>query len=135
MKINLSLGSLRATALTVLLAGALGSLVMVLNAGRNNNSILLPALFVTWVLSPFITLLITNMISKRWSVHTRTTLYYLMLVVTFISLVGYSGAFSAPDTKPAFKFLVFPLISWLLIVIVIPITLRLSRKSNSINRT
>ena len=131
MKKNLTLESLRAIVLIVLLAGAIGSLVMVLNAGRNNNSILLPVLFVTWVLSPFIALLIANMISKRWPVHTHAILYYLMLVVMLISLVGYSGAFSSPDTKPAFKFLLFPLISWLLIVIIIPITLRLSRKNGT----
>jgi len=131
----LTLKYLRVIALTVLLIGVIGSLGMVLNAGRNNNSILLPVLFTTWALSPFVALLIANMISKRWPVYTQSTLYYLMLVVTLISLIGYSGAFSSPDTKPAFKFLVFPLISWLLIVIVIPITIRLSSKNNSLNKT
>lgn len=125
---------MRTIALVVVLAGAVGSLGLVLNAGRN-TPVLLLVLFVGWVLSPFMALLVANRVSKRWSVPTRATIYCLMLVVTLGSLVGYSGAFNSPDTKPAFIFLVVPLISWLLMVTVIPITRRLSRKSNNINKT
>ena len=58
-----------------------------------------------------------------------------MIVVTLGSMVGYSGAFNSPHTKPAFIFLVVPFISWLLLVTVILITRRLSHKSNNINKT
>lgn len=73
-------------------------------------------------------LLVANVVSKRWSVPCRITLYSLMLVLTLGSLVGYSGILSPPGTKPAAVFLIVPLISWLLIAIVIPIAASLSRK-------
>jgi hypothetical protein len=100
------------------------------NAGRNQSSILLIALFTIWVLSPFIGLLVANVISKHWPVLTRVTLYFLMLFITLGSLVSYNGAFDTPGTKTAFKFLMVPLVSWLLMLIVILVARRLSRKSN-----
>lgn len=126
---NHSFGFLRTTALIALVLGALGSLCFVINAGRNNISILLPALFVIWVLSPFIAFLIANFISKRWSFLTRKTIYWLMLIVTVGSLIFYS-AFNAPGTKRTFIFLIVPLMSWLLIIISILVSRRLSRKTN-----
>jgi hypothetical protein len=119
---------LRAMALSVLLVGAAGSVGLVLMAGRN-TPVLLLVLFVGWVLSPFIALLVANRVSKRWPVPARATISCLMLVMTLGSLVGYSGAFNSPDTKTAFIFLVIPFISWLLMVTVIPITRRLSRRN------
>jgi hypothetical protein len=123
----LTLSILRTMALAVGLAGAAGSLGLTLHAGRD-TPVLLLVLFVGWVLSPFIALLIANRVSRRWSVATHATIYCLMLVVTLASLVGYSGAFNSPDTKPAFIFLVIPLISWLLMAIAIPIAELLSRR-------
>jgi len=112
--------------------GALGSLSLMFNAGRH-TPVLLLMLFVGWVLSPFIGLLIANKISKDWSAPTRVTIYSLMLFLTLVSLVIYSGALTPPETKPASIFLVVPLSSWLLIVTVIPIARRLSR--NIANKT
>jgi len=134
MKKIINSESLRSIALTVLIAGALVSLWMVFNAGRNNNSILLRALFVMWSISPFTALFFANKLSKLWSQYTRLTLYCLMIVIALISVFGYSGAFNSPKMKPAFKFLVIPFISWMLIVTVIPISLVLSSKNNSINK-
>jgi hypothetical protein len=93
---------LRTMALIVLLAGAAGSLGFMFNAGRNQKSILLIALFTIWVLSPFIALQVANVISKRWSILTRRTLYFLISFITLGSLVSYSGALSPPGAKPAF---------------------------------
>ena len=92
------------------------------NAGRNQKSILLLLLFTVWVLSPFIALFGIHSISNRWSVTTRVALYCLMLLLSVGSLVSYSGAFSQPGMKPAFMFLVVPLVSWLLVAAGIPIT-------------
>ena len=94
---------------------------MVIRAGRHNSSLLLPILFILWVSSPFAALLIADRISKRWSIHTRITLYWLMLVIAAGCLISYSGLLSPPGTKGAFVFLVTPLLSWLLIVIGIPV--------------
>src|SRR5437868_11567600 len=90
-------------ALIVVLIGAVGSLVLMFNAGRNQQSILLIALFTIWVLSPFIALMVANVISRRWSILTRVTLYFLMLFITLGSLISYNGALSPPGTRPAFK--------------------------------
>jgi hypothetical protein len=96
-----------------------GSISLVLYKGRNNESVLLIALFVAWVLSPFIALLMADKVSKRWTDFTRKTLYILMLALTILSLLSYSGVLSPTETKTAFVFLVVPLISWVLIVILL----------------
>ena len=105
----------------VLLIGAVGSIIFMFNAGRNQKSILLIALFTAWVLSPFIALLGINIISNRWAVTTRVALYGLMLILSAGSLASYGEAFSLPGTRPAFKFLIVPLLSWVLMVTAIPI--------------
>jgi hypothetical protein len=131
MKKTINLNFLRILALIAMLVGAIGSLGFMFNAGHNQNSVILITLFTIWVLSPFAGLLIANKISKRWTVLTRLTLCWLMLVITFVSLISYSSVISPLGTKPAFKFLVVPLISWLLIVTIIPLVRRLSNNKAS----
>src|SRR5512134_920239 len=74
------LGMLRAAALTALVVGAIGSLVIMFREGQATPRFLL-VLFTIWVLAPFATLFWVNTISKRWSVVTRATLYCVMLIV------------------------------------------------------
>lgn len=120
---------LRAAALIAVLAGACGSVGFTLYAGRHNQSRFLVALFVTWVLSPFVALLLAA-VSKRWSPRTRAVLHSLMLVLPLASVAIYADvALGHPRSKPAFAFLVVPLASWLLIAIVVPIAGRLSRRA------
>jgi MFS family permease len=108
---------LRVIALIVLFAGAVSSLTLMFNAGRNQNSILLIVLFTGWVLSPFIGLFIAHMISKRWLGKTRLTIYLLIIFIAIAS----------------FKFLVVPLISWVLILIIVPIKRKKYHESNGKN--
>jgi hypothetical protein len=122
MKKNLTLNLMRTVALVILLMGVVGSVSLVLYNGRNNKSILLIALFVAWVLSPFIGLVIADKVSKSWKDITRKTLYIIMLVLTMVSLLSYSGVLSPEGTKTAFVFLVTPLISWVVISILILIS-------------
>jgi hypothetical protein len=129
VKKNTNPGFLRIITSLVLLAGAGVSLWLMLYTGRNNKSVLLILLFAGWVLSPFIAMLTANIISKSWPVPTRLTLYILILLLTIGSLLGYSGVLSPQGTKPAFVFLVVPLISWLLIAIIIPIARARARKT------
>ncbi len=112
---------MRTTALVAVFLGAAGSFILVLYNGRNNKSILLNALFVTWVLSPFIGLFFADKVSKQWTDITRKTLYVLMLILTVIFLLSYSGMLNPVGAKTAFVFLVIPLISWVLILILIVI--------------
>jgi hypothetical protein len=60
----------RMIALIIVVVGAVGSTYFVLNASRNQKSVLVIACFTAWVLSPFIALLIANATSKRWSIST-----------------------------------------------------------------
>jgi hypothetical protein len=121
MKKIFTLSLLRIIALVVVVAGAGISLALVLRAGRHNHSVLLPVLFVGWVLSPFMGLLVANVVSKRWPVNIRVVLYSLMLFLTVGSLVSYAGVLNPSGAKLTGIFLVVPLLSWLLILIVISI--------------
>jgi hypothetical protein len=121
------LGPLRAVALIAVLAGAVGSVGLMLRVGHRNNSGILLVLFALWVLSPFMVLVLANVVSKRWSVFTRATLYSVMLVLTLGSLAIYGDvAFGPPRAKAAFVFVVVPPASWLLIAIVVPIAALIS---------
>jgi len=123
------LGSLRVAALIVAVTGAIGSLGFMLRVGERNNSRLLILLFAIWVLSPFVALVLAYTVSKRWAVLTRATLYSLMLVIALVSLTLYGDvALGPPRPQPAFRFLVIPGASWLLILILIPIAAFLSSK-------
>jgi len=123
------LGLLRVVALIAVVAGAVGSLVLMLRAGRSTPRLLL-VVFVIWVLSPFVALLWANMVSKRWSVVTRTTLYCVTLVVTLGSLAFYGElvVVKPPGSANAFLFVVVPPGSWLLMTIVVPIAAFISRR-------
>jgi hypothetical protein len=106
----------------LIVIGAAGSLYFVLHAGRHNNSLLLRMLFVAWVISPFIALLIGNSFSRYRSFFARRIFYVLMLFVTIGALIIYTGVLGPMGTKPAAVFLMVPLISWLLIAVVILIS-------------
>ncbi len=124
------LGPLHAVAMIAVLAGAGGSVGLMLRAGH--PPLLLRVLFAIWVLSPFMALILANVVSRRWSVLTRATLYCVMLILTLGSLAFYGDVVWRPRRQPAFVFLVVPLGSWLLMTIVVPIAAlisgRLSRR-------
>jgi hypothetical protein len=118
---------LRGAALIAVLAGAAGSVGLMLREGHRNPSRLLLVLFALWVLSPFMTLVWANVVSRRWSVLTRATLYVVMLVITLGSLAIYGAlAFGLLRAKTGFVFLVVPAASWLLIAVVIPMAAMIS---------
>jgi len=122
-----NLNILRVAALLAVLVGAVGSLGLMFNAGRNQKSVILMALFTIWVLSPFVGIFVADKFSNRWTALTRVSFYCLILVLTIVSLAAYSGAFSSPETKNAFMFLVVPFVSWLFIAAIILIAELISR--------
>jgi hypothetical protein len=122
------LSILRIVALVVLLAGAWESLHYALLASRNNNSWFLRALFAAWVLLPFAALLTAGVVSHNWATKNRTTTYVLMLLISAGSYMAYSGMFSPPDTEAAGSFVLVPLASLLLLMIVIPLSAFLAHK-------
>jgi hypothetical protein len=122
------LGRLRAAARIAVVAGAVGSLGLMLRAGRSTPRLLL-ALFVIWILSPFVALAWVNVVSQRWSVLTRATLYCVTLVLTLGSLAIYGELVKRPTgSANAFMFVIVPPASWLLMAIVVPIAARISRR-------
>jgi hypothetical protein len=127
-KENSFLPLMRSFAMIVVAAGGILSLGLTLQTGHNNHSVLLVLLFAVWVLSPFAGLLVAGFLSKRLTVPIRKAIYILMFVITIGSLAGYSGLFSPPGSKPAFIFLVVPLISWILVAIFISVSVFRARK-------
>ncbi|MEO8193003.1 MAG: hypothetical protein ABI681_04070 [Gemmatimonadales bacterium] len=123
-----SLGTLRTAALIAVLAGALVSVGFLFRAGRNNPQFVV-ALIAIWVLSPFIALALVSVLSKRWSDLSRKALYLVMLFVTLGSLAIYGAdALNPPKTKAAAVFVAVPLASWVLIAVVLPIAVFISRR-------
>src|SRR5437764_385963 len=96
------LAILRAAALIAVLAGAVGSLSLMFRAGHRNPSRILLLLFTIWVLSPFVALVFAHVVSKRWALVTRATLYSLMLFLALGSLAIYAVDALRPRTKAAF---------------------------------
>jgi hypothetical protein len=121
------LGLLRAAARVAVVAGAIGSLGLMLRAGRSTPRLLL-VLFVFWVVSPFVALAWANMVSERWSVLTRAMLYCVTLLITLGSLVIYGFDLAPAGSARAFSFVAVPPGSWLLMAIVVPIAALISRR-------
>ena len=113
-------GLIRVAAPILMLVGAVGSVSLMLWAGRHNDSRLLPVLFAFWVLSPFAALVLADLFSKPWSAASRATLHCVTLVLTAVSLFIYGDvALGPPRAKTAFAFVVVPPLSWLLIGVVV----------------
>ncbi|HEV8482076.1 MAG TPA: hypothetical protein VGV87_00850 [Blastocatellia bacterium] len=102
-------GFLRAVSLVPVVAGAVGSLGLMLRAGQRTPRLLL-VLFIIWVLSPFAALIWANMVSKRWSVVTRATLYCVTLVIALGSLAIYGElvVLKPAGSANAFLFVIVP---------------------------
>ena len=108
---------LRIIAIVILFAGGVVSAWLTFDAGQGNHSVLLRSLFLIWILSPFIALIHLYSGSVHWSAIRRGLLYNLMLFVSLVSMIAYSGEWNLPGMKPAFLFLVIPLFCWVLIII------------------
>ena len=121
---------LRAAAVIAMLAGAVGSVGLMLYAGRHNPSRLLLVLFALWVLSPFVVLAFAKARSNRWSDLVRATLHIVTLVLALGSLAIYGYvALGPPRARPAPFFVIVPPASWLLIAIVVSIAALISART------
>ena len=119
---------LRAVARVALLAGAAGSVLLMMRAGARQRSVLLILLFTGWVVSPFIALAVANVRASRWQPITRTALYGAMIGVSFISLSVYALHAFIPGMKAGFIYLVVPAACWVLIALAFATTAVLSPK-------
>ena len=123
-------GLIRGAALIAVASGAAGSLGLMFHVGHRQRSIILMALFTVWVLSPFAALLWADVLAKSWSLAARTSLHITAVVIALGSLAIYGVvALGPPRPQPAFWFLIVPLVSWFVLIVVVPLSARLSRKS------
>lgn len=119
---------MRAAARIAVVVGALGSVTLMLYAGRRNRHYVVTVLFIVWVLAPFVALALARRMSEAWSSATRTTLQAVTLLVTALSLAiyGYRAMFP-PRSTGAFVFVVVPPLSVLLVLLAVAIAALLSR--------
>ncbi len=119
-KKTLNSSLLRTITTIILLTGVALSAILTIKAGHKNASVVLPALFLAWVMSPFIMLLFVNYRVNRLS--ERAIIYILMMLLSVISVIAYTGILSPIDAKPAAIFLFTPFISWVAIILGIVLT-------------
>ncbi len=125
-----SLGRLSAAALIAALASGVGSLGLMFRTGQRSPGLLL-VLFTLWVLAPFVALVVAHVVSKRWSVLTRATLYIVMLIIALGSMVIYGDdALGHRRPQAAFVYVAVPPASWLLMAIVVPLAALISRRQS-----
>lgn len=118
------MNGLRAASRAAVVVAALASVALILYGGRHNRSGLLLILFVLWVLSPFVGLALAHRASLGWPAGARTALQVVMLVVAVASLAIYvNTVLISPPAKLAAPFLIAPLVSWAVLLIVLLIVL------------
>jgi len=108
--------------------GAGASVGLFLNASRTTPP-LLRILLGVWILAPFVALAWANLVSKHWSVLSRTALYCVTIIVALGASAFYDGLISTPTGSPrGFVFVAVPAGSWLLTAIVVLIAALLSTR-------
>ena len=128
-------GFFRKVAIVAVIVGAVGSVVLTLRAGQQTPRFLL-VFFVIWILSPFVALAWANILSERWPVLTRATLYCVTFVITLGSLAMYGNVILPPAGSPrAFVFVIVSPASWLLMAIVVPLAAFISGRRSRRTKT
>lgn len=111
---NKNLLAIAAPVLTVM--SAMASLYFMAIAGRRQQSIFLIAVFTLWVMAPFAGMLWINKASQNWPLRRRNQFCLMMVFISISSVIAYSLGIRPQDAKPAFTYLVFPSLSWALII-------------------
>ena len=107
--------------------GAVGSVALMLYAGRTNTHLLITLLFVVWVLAPFAVLQWALGRSVGWAPRTRTTLHVLTPLIAVASLAIYAyRAMFPPRSTGAFLFVITPPVAVGLLVIALAVASWLS---------
>jgi len=109
---------IRSLTLAVVVAGAAGSIALMLRAGSRQQSVVLIALFIGWVLLPFVAMGWAVMVSKSWSSSVQVAYCAVSVFVTLGSGAMYAGVIPMPSgSRPAAVFLAVPLVSWIVFAI------------------
>jgi len=119
---------LRTIAYIAVLICSAWSVRFTLQAGHRNPSRFLMALFVIWVVSPFVGLMFASFTPRDWSIFSRAAVYSITLVLSLGSMAIYGRvALGPPRAKPAFVFLVTPALSWLVLATAVSAATLISR--------
>jgi hypothetical protein len=114
----------------VLAAGAVAAEALMLVAGHQNTHYEITALFVCWVGSPFALLWAADRASSRWPRLVRTTLSWLMLLVTVVTVAAYTRrVLFPPAAQPAAVFVLVPPVCWVIIATVLGIAFLIAGRS------
>ena len=112
--------ALRKAARLALIAGALGSLGLMLYAGRHNKHLFITALFTVWVLAPFASLALADFFSRRWPPRVGRTLHGMTILVALASLAVYvQDAIWPRQAQAAFVYVAVPPATWLASALVV----------------
>jgi hypothetical protein len=126
-----ALAGLRSAALVAIIFGAIGSVALLRHAQQHPPPFL-AVLFVIWVVAPFAVLGITNLVSQRWPLGVRKTLYIVSLLVTIASLAIYvDDNFAHRTAHPAGVWVAVPPASVILSGVAIAIALWQARKQTN----
>jgi hypothetical protein len=120
----------------ILIIGAVGSLALMLYAGRNNTHILITIGFIVWVLAPFALLALAERRSASWAPAMKRTLQILIWVLVLGSLVIYAYRAAVPPLATgAFLFVIVPPVSVILVLVTLGIVSVMSRPSRKESTT
>ncbi len=120
---------LRAAALIAIPVGAVGSIGLFLRQAQRAPPIVVIG-FIVWMISPFAILAWARLVSARWSVATRATLYGLAVVLTMASLASYGQVIDVAPARSAnaIRFVAVAPASWLVIAVALPLAALVSRR-------
>jgi uncharacterized membrane protein len=125
-----SLGGLRSAALVAVVLGGIGSIGLLRHAQQHPPPLVIVG-FVIWVLAPFVILGGANLLSSRWPVSVRKTLFIVTVLVAITSLgIYFDDNLAHRTAKPAFVYVATPPATVLLSALVVGVAL-LARKSKA----
>ena len=119
---------LHTVAQTASVVGAVGAVALTLYAGRGNGLPFLMVLMAGWVFAPFFGYALATRLATRWPTSARTALDVAILLIAIASLAVYiSDVAGPPHVRRATVYVAVPIVSWLLMLVVVPVAVFLTR--------
>lgn len=119
---------MRRNAIRAALLGAVSSAALMIYAGRKSPQHLIIALFVIWVVFPFLAMLVAAMPAREWPELRQRALYRFMIGVSVISPLAYAiAAFVPIGTRPTPIFVMVAPITVVSLAVTILAAMRMNR--------
>jgi hypothetical protein len=104
------------------------SIVLLFNASEH-PPIILRTLFIGWVLVPYIGMIIITNITKKRDEKSQRLIFYSLISLSLLSMIAFTGIFRPENSKPAFTWLIVPLVSWIIIAIILLISKKIEKNN------